>query len=679
MTVRNRGALIAGLLALIAPMAGAYLTDQDTQISYGMYFDVYPTAVCPTGQDTFLFVDIQSTALSDGIGWLVGQRLDAETGERSGNSFRVDDFNNYESTEHGPPHIAYSPRWDRYLVVWGATGSHNIYAQQVAGTPGGGDDDEELIGDRITICSDSSSDARNPRVAYDSEHHIFLVVWDDMRNSDAGGNHWDIYGQRVNAETGALLGGNFRITEAGEEAWWPDVAYSPIGDHFLVVWARRLGTGRTHRGQRVEYDGDLLGSAFDISQTDDTFYRRPGVCYWPGMSRFLVVYAEDDAMGQLVAGEAGGGDGGGQLIGGAQTLGRASLGSMFEVVFDAQHNLWLATWNYAGGQHYKRGCFVQSDGTPRVDEFAIDSGVYNAGINTVVPAHSINSDRTFLLHTTFEALESDVQIRTIPQPLSEAAQGEMEHCDLLSVDVDPSGWNMIGVRPIAGDDADMQIFPETRFFWGEFLAESDHGDPGRAEIIAVNGEATGAETLNLLLETTHIDTVYFRAEHAASQGTLTGPADVTRTLGTGDTFLHSWTLNIAEGEHRVINVIPSGDENFNLAVFETEEAVLGDHIGKDELDPIQYVSNATTPGRVETVYLVGQRTGTVGIAVWLGSGSGEYRLVVRDPDEPTTDEIVRYLLGLASKPWGGNVNGDMDGIWSIIDAADVVANIEAGR
>jgi hypothetical protein len=398
------------------------------------------------------------------------------------------------------------------------------------------------------------------------------------------------------------------------------------------------------------------------------------------MSQFLVAHcANDYAMGQLVAGEAGGGDGGGQLIGDVQTLGRASIGSLFEIEHIPDLALWLVTWNYSGGNHYKRGCFVQADGIPRQDQFVVESGILHANLDTVVPIDILGNDEIFLLHTTFEALESDVLIRPMPQPLSEASQGEMERCDLLSVEIDPGGWNMIGVRPISGDDADIQVFPGDDFFWGTPLAESGDSDPGRAEIIAVNGEATGAETLNLLLETAHVDSVYFRAEHAASQGTLTNLGDETRTLGTGDTFLHCWTLNIGEGVHRVINVIPSGDEDFNLAVFETEEATLADHIGMDELDGLRYIKARNTPGYVETVYLVGQRTGTVGIAVWLGSGSGEYRLVVRDPDEPTTDELVRYLLGLASKPWGGNVNGDMDGIWSIIDAADVVANIREGR
>jgi hypothetical protein len=91
---------------------------------------------------------------------------------------------------------------------------------------------------------DPEFDAREVAVAFNPVDHEFLVVW---RGEDDTGDltfdEFEIFGQRIDAVTGAELGANdFRISDMGPDgdttynAHSPAVAHNATTNEYLVVW-----------------------------------------------------------------------------------------------------------------------------------------------------------------------------------------------------------------------------------------------------------------------------------------------------------------------------------------------------------------------------------------------------------------------------------------------------------
>jgi hypothetical protein len=96
---------------------------------------------------------------------------------------------------------------------------------------------------------------------------------------------------------GRLLGGNIALT--GAPCSFPDVAYSPEEDCYLVVWVDYGVPGLPAvRGRllKVDSDGLLPQPTFAISNpADRSFY--PAVAYNPTAREFLVTWDREDAQG----------------------------------------------------------------------------------------------------------------------------------------------------------------------------------------------------------------------------------------------------------------------------------------------------------------------------------------------------------------------------------------------
>ena len=148
-------------------------------------------------------------------------------------------------------------------------------------------------------------------VAYNSIHNEFLVVW----AADETNNEYEVYGQRIDAVTGAELGNNdFRISDVGpngdtaydvDTSGPPGVAYNAAADEYLVVWSGDEIDGALEiYGQRIYGDrasGDTLGANdFRISSMgavdSEIGYDAvtPAVAYNSTNSEYLVVWHGDD-------------------------------------------------------------------------------------------------------------------------------------------------------------------------------------------------------------------------------------------------------------------------------------------------------------------------------------------------------------------------------------------------
>lgn len=170
---------------------------------------------------------------------------------------------------------------------------------------------------RISQTSAAGADrnASSPDSAYNRDDNEYLVVWEGNGLSGAGmQTAREIFGQRINAATGAEVGADFRISNLsdngkGLSAGSPQVVYNSTAHEYLVVWQ---GSGLIKTpdkffeiyGQRLSRTGAEVGTDFRISQTTDlgkvntSFVRAsttPDVAWNSTDNQYLVVWS---GMGQ---------------------------------------------------------------------------------------------------------------------------------------------------------------------------------------------------------------------------------------------------------------------------------------------------------------------------------------------------------------------------------------------
>ncbi|MHC4414577.1 MAG: hypothetical protein ACYS0G_04770 [Planctomycetota bacterium] len=158
-------------------------------------------------------------------------------------------------------------------------------------------------------------DAGSAAVAYNSIDREYLVVWEGDDDTDPlVDGEMEIFGQRVDALTGAEIGANdFRISDMGPdgdtnyEGGEPAVAFNSIDNLYLVVWEGDDDTA-PYVDEEFEIFGQLIdgatgaeiGSDFRISDvgTDGLDSRDagpPAIAHDSVLNRFLVVWEADDS------------------------------------------------------------------------------------------------------------------------------------------------------------------------------------------------------------------------------------------------------------------------------------------------------------------------------------------------------------------------------------------------
>jgi hypothetical protein len=331
---RHRRLLAASLCAaaLGAPAARAdQVGADDFRISQmGGTGDVTYRASVPataynSTDDEYLVVWVGDTIATGDDQWRVfGQRLDAANGAAIG----IDDFvisdviSTAGSSAFLSVDIAYNATRNEYLVVW--------TRRDVAL----GEVDFEIFGRRLTAAGDpidgadvqishmvgtngfEAADAVAPDVAYNPTAQEYLVVWEGDRIETFTDAEVEIFGQRLDAITGAPVGtDDFRISDAGGtdslffDAREPAVAYNAIDDEYLVVWTADDvdSTGIADNefeiyGQRVSGAGAAVGNNdFRISSIGPAGNPNwnvylPDVAYDADRNAYLVVWTGSEAV-----------------------------------------------------------------------------------------------------------------------------------------------------------------------------------------------------------------------------------------------------------------------------------------------------------------------------------------------------------------------------------------------
>jgi len=243
--------------------------------------------------------------------------------EIGANDFRISNVgaDGDATADAGWPAVAYDPVLNRFLAVWAADDVNYGTVDdewEISGQFLDASDGSEIGKDfRISQMGpdkDPTYDAILADVAHDPVLNRYLVVWRGDDDS-VGPDELEVWGQLIDGATGAEIGADFRISDAGPngdttfEASYPAVAFNPTTQEFLVVWEANEGEpGKADK----EIFGQLISSAtgaevgpndFQISEMGglgDIDYQaeEPAVVYCPERDEFLVVWeGSDDRIG----------------------------------------------------------------------------------------------------------------------------------------------------------------------------------------------------------------------------------------------------------------------------------------------------------------------------------------------------------------------------------------------
>ncbi|MCO6450709.1 MAG: hypothetical protein J5I90_07945 [Caldilineales bacterium] len=265
-----------------------------------------------------------------------GQRLDVQGHEIGINDFRISDMEDIDTFSSflalKPPGLVYNPTENEYFVVW--FGEDNV--------DGMADMELEVFGQRLDGATAAEVDAHNfrisdmgglgngdysawhPDVAWNSIRNEYLVVWNAEDDNDGMVlNEFEIFGQRLNAATGAEVGANdFRISDMGGSgntvygAGSAEVVFNAANNEYLVVWNGEDNVGGLADGEFEIFGQRLQGATgaevgandfriSDMGGTGDPAFsaKTPAVAYDPDLNQYLVVWWGDDNVSPLVQDE----------------------------------------------------------------------------------------------------------------------------------------------------------------------------------------------------------------------------------------------------------------------------------------------------------------------------------------------------------------------------------------
>ena len=148
---------------------------------------------------------------------------------------------------------------------------------------------------RISWSTPVAAARHNPRAAYNSVSHQYMVVW---HNAWPGGL-LDIYAQRVTS-SGKLLSHFTVATGAGgdgHDRWLPAVAYNATANEYLVVYMVDVGSNNYEVwGRRVSWDGALMSTEFVIFTWGNRAFWSPRVAWNRHANEYFVVANARDTI-----------------------------------------------------------------------------------------------------------------------------------------------------------------------------------------------------------------------------------------------------------------------------------------------------------------------------------------------------------------------------------------------
>lgn len=289
--------------------------------------------VAPAENGEFIIVwrgDDNTDSVVDGEFEIYAQRVSGLTGKLVGERKRISDMGADGDTTAGAssPAIVKRGNTDEYLIVWRgddppntANNEDEIFGQFIDGNLNRIKSGNIRIS-RMGPNSDTSYFGRDPDLSYNSTNDEYFVVWQGRETGSPSGDN-EIYGQRINADSGTLLGGSdaIRISSMGPEfdpnfsAATPAITYVPSSNSYLVVWRGDDQSGLLGDNEFGIFCARLSGDSGSVINTNrimtfgglagDTKYGAysPDIAYSPDAGSAVVIATADDNKGDLVDGE----------------------------------------------------------------------------------------------------------------------------------------------------------------------------------------------------------------------------------------------------------------------------------------------------------------------------------------------------------------------------------------
>ena len=140
----------------------------------------------------------------------------------------------------------------------------------------------------ISPIDSSELNEGNSAVAYNSQWQEYLVVW--FKNETSGESY--ILGQFVNNH-GTLIGNRFLIPGWVGSCGFPDVAYNPARNEYLVVFSYSTPSAYAISGLLLNAYGTAIGTQLTFASHATNQYREPAVVYATNSSEYLVVWQKN--------------------------------------------------------------------------------------------------------------------------------------------------------------------------------------------------------------------------------------------------------------------------------------------------------------------------------------------------------------------------------------------------
>jgi hypothetical protein len=219
--------------------------------------------------------------------------------------------------------------------------------------------------------AERSSDEYYPAIAYNSIHNEYLVVWENLW---PGGSE-DIYAQRISS-TGQLLSW-FAVSSSSHNQQNPSVAYDPVHDRYLVVWAYDYngdGSDWDIYGRFIPWSGPDPGLT-DLYICDwPSTQGNPQITYALAQQEFLVVWANwEPSVPSYISARRVFADGSGFPDNAFMVSSGAETRAFPDVAYNLARNEYMVTWDMdlGGGNIDIYGLRLTGTGVFLGSEFAI--------------------------------------------------------------------------------------------------------------------------------------------------------------------------------------------------------------------------------------------------------------------------------------------------------------------
>ncbi len=294
---------------------------------------------------------------------------------RVGSTFEVPTLD--ASAPKRNPDVAYDPDHDVFLVVTGATAISGTFV----------DSNGQSLAPPFAV-AETDAYTQTPRVAFGAGK--LLVAWHDARLDP---NKPEIRARIVGFAGGApdLQAHDFSVS-GGDQSYQEmgaALAYSETSQLFLVVW--QAVPGNDLHAQRVDATGSLVGAPIEL--TADPDWQSGAAAAWSsGSDEFLVTYTYAGAVGAEVrAQRIRASDG--SLVGSPIELGTAGGTWTTQIEYLACEDRFLAGWIGSGAVGLRLSASGEPDGTP----FAFPAG-YGYPDGFAVAYHPAMGTLTAVMH-----------------------------------------------------------------------------------------------------------------------------------------------------------------------------------------------------------------------------------------------------------------------------------------